>query len=348
MTDEYFSSYGDLEVHRIMLTDHHRVEAYKSAIFSNEDLFKDKSVLDVGSGTGILSIFCAQAGAKKVYAVEASSLADLCKRVVEKNNFSDIVEVLNTKVEDVVLPGDEKVDIIVSEWMGFYLLHEGMLDSVIVARDKHLKPGGKMFPETASLYSCPCSVSGLFGYWENVEGVNMCEFGDELRKLKGDKPVIMEVNSEDLLSQAVCMLQLDLNKVQVIDLDKFSSRHVVCCKRDGLYQGLCLWFSCQFPSKSRDNCLVLDTSPSHPLTHWKQTVVVLPNQYPVEVSEPIAWELMLMRSLENPRHYNIQFTMLDHEKEIHPIPCDCYMTKCIVTRTFLECEEEPDNIIDMT
>lgn len=59
-------------------------------------------------------------------------------------------------MEDVKLPNDERVDIIISEWMGFYLLHEGMLDSVIYARDKFLKPEGSMFPESATVYVAPC------------------------------------------------------------------------------------------------------------------------------------------------------------------------------------------------
>lgn len=64
-------------------------------------------------------------------------------------------QIIHSRVEDATLP--EKVDIIVSEWMGFYLLHEAMLDSVILARDKFLKPGGLVFPESATLYSAPCS-----------------------------------------------------------------------------------------------------------------------------------------------------------------------------------------------
>lgn len=55
------------------------------------------------------------------------------------------IEVIHGKVEDIELP--EKVDLIISEWMGFYLLHEAMLDSVLVARDKFLKPGGTMTKE---------------------------------------------------------------------------------------------------------------------------------------------------------------------------------------------------------
>lgn len=61
---------------------------------------------------------------------------------------------IHNTVEKIDLP--EKVDIIISEWMGFYLLHEGMLDSVIFARDKFLKPNGLMLPESAALYCAPC------------------------------------------------------------------------------------------------------------------------------------------------------------------------------------------------
>jgi len=100
----------------------------------------------VGAGTGILSLFSYQAGAKKVYAVEASPMANTLKEIVKANNAEQVITVINKKVEDVELP--DKVDIIVSEWMGFYLLHESMLDSVLNARDKHLKENGIMMPSS--------------------------------------------------------------------------------------------------------------------------------------------------------------------------------------------------------
>lgn len=67
------------------------------------------------------------------------------------------LQVIHSRIEDVTsaqIP--EKVDIIVSEWMGFYLLHEGMLDSVIIARDRFLKTNGLIFPEAATIYVTPC------------------------------------------------------------------------------------------------------------------------------------------------------------------------------------------------
>jgi protein arginine N-methyltransferase 1 len=86
-----------------------------------------KIVLDVGSGTSLLSLFSVQAGAKHVYAVEASKgIYELSKSIVEANNFQDKITVINGEIEKIDLPV-QQVDIIVSEWMGFYLLHESML-----------------------------------------------------------------------------------------------------------------------------------------------------------------------------------------------------------------------------
>lgn len=76
-----------------MLEDYPRTESYRRAILENASYFKDKIIMDVGCGTGILSIFCAQAGAKKVYAVEASNLAFLAKEIIKENNFEEVIEV---------------------------------------------------------------------------------------------------------------------------------------------------------------------------------------------------------------------------------------------------------------
>lgn len=170
-------------VQKDMMEDHKRTGAYHAAILNNRRCFEGKVVLDVGTGSGILAIFAAQAGAKKVYAVEATDMAKLAKKMVDSNSvrgpvtvshcctaraqhsaaphswwsphahtnahvacvqWSDVVEVIQGTVETVSLP--EKVDIIVSEWMGYFLMRESMLDSVIAARDKFLKEGGSLFP----------------------------------------------------------------------------------------------------------------------------------------------------------------------------------------------------------
>ena len=79
-------------------------------MFHNKHLFKDKIVLDVGCGTGILSMFAAKAGAKMVIGVDMSSIVEHAKKIVEDNGLSDKVTIIRGKVEEIELPaGVEKV-----------------------------------------------------------------------------------------------------------------------------------------------------------------------------------------------------------------------------------------------
>jgi len=77
-----------------MLQDEVRTSTYHDAIFKNSHCFKDKVVMDVGCGSGILSLFAAQAGAKKVYAVEASNMAESARELVKGNKMEHIIEVI--------------------------------------------------------------------------------------------------------------------------------------------------------------------------------------------------------------------------------------------------------------
>lgn len=93
------------------MQDYIRTSTYQKAIISNTSDFKDKIVLDVGAGSGILSFFATQAGAKKVYAVEASSMAKYAEMLVEHNKLTDKIIVIPGKIEEINLP--EKVDVII-------------------------------------------------------------------------------------------------------------------------------------------------------------------------------------------------------------------------------------------
>lgn len=139
----YFCAYAQLYHQKQMLTDHNRMAAYHSAILGNADVFKDKVVMDVGTGSGILAVWAAMAGARKVYAVEYTGMARHARSVMEANGVQDIVTVIQGAVEEIELPlekdglepenggaPNEVVDIIISEWMGYFLLRESMLDSL--------------------------------------------------------------------------------------------------------------------------------------------------------------------------------------------------------------------------
>ena len=141
--------YAEIEVHRTMICDRVRTEAFERAI--NAVVRPGDVVLDVGAGSGILSLFAARAGAARVYAVERTSVAVLAQDLAEANGFGEVIEVIHGDLMDIELP--EKVDVIVSEWLGGFGIDEGMLVPVIVARDRWLKPGGVMIPGSVTAWA---------------------------------------------------------------------------------------------------------------------------------------------------------------------------------------------------
>lgn len=87
--------------------------------------------------------------------IECSNIVNYAEQIVTDNNLSHVISLVKGKVEEVELPaGIDKVDIIISEWMGYCLFYESMLDTVFFARDKWLVPGGLIFPDKATLSIC--------------------------------------------------------------------------------------------------------------------------------------------------------------------------------------------------
>uniref|UniRef100_A0A8C2U1X1 Protein arginine methyltransferase 8 n=1 Tax=Coturnix japonica TaxID=93934 RepID=A0A8C2U1X1_COTJA len=87
--DYYFDSYAHFGIHEEMLKDEVRTLTYRNSMYHNKHVFKDKVVLDVGSGTGILSMFAAKAGAKKVYGIECSSISDYSEKIIKANHLDN-------------------------------------------------------------------------------------------------------------------------------------------------------------------------------------------------------------------------------------------------------------------
>ncbi|KAI0831622.1 S-adenosyl-L-methionine-dependent methyltransferase [Hypoxylon sp. FL0890] len=172
----YWESYAGADIHETMLKDTIRTDAYRDFIYNNKHLFAGKTVLDIGCGTGILSMFCARAGAAKVIAVDASAIITKAQENIFHNNLSSVITCVHGKIEEVALPVDE-VDIIVSEWMGYCLLFEAMLPSVLYARDRYLKPDGLLVPSHANLWIAPVAdpqyIADNVSFWRDVYGFDM-------------------------------------------------------------------------------------------------------------------------------------------------------------------------------
>jgi protein arginine N-methyltransferase 3 len=273
-----------------MLKDTIRTDAYRDFIYENKHLFKGKTVLDVGCGTGILSMFCAKAGAAKVFAVDNSNIIDKAKMNIEKNDMSDTIVCIRGKIEEITLPV-EKVDIIVSEWMGYCLLFEAMLNSVLWARDKYLQPDGLMVPSHCVLHVAPLMdpdyVTENVEFWYDVYGFDMSAMMEKIY----DDVLIRSVKPQSLAAASSPFLTLPLHDVTVADLT-FRQKFSVDIK-DNIenIDGFVLWFDTFFlPSRSeplpadaraetwKNNSRpgnAFTTGPGGRETHWQSGVMLI-------------------------------------------------------------------------
>lgn len=304
----YFSAYGDISVHALMLRDEPRVEAYLGAMMRQKHRIEGKVVMDVGCGTGVLSMFAAlHGGAARVYAIEGcAEIARLAEATILQNGLQDKVKVINAQVEKLdmsLIP--EKVDVMISEWMGFYLLHESMLDSVLVARDRFLKPGGQMMPSKAIMWASIISMDHMTK-WGNYYGLDMSLVGNCELAMECTKPKVDMIVDEDQLLTAPAMIRsFDINTCTLQDLQSFDCTLDFQVSRAGTAAAIAIWFDTEFAEPGQSEAVVLSTSPMFPPTHWKQTVIMFGAFGAVQVGDKASVKLAFEQSAENHRLYNI-------------------------------------------
>lgn len=300
----YFNSYAHFGIHHDMLFDKVRTESYKSAILDNPDVMKDKTVMDLGCGTGILSMFVATAGASQVIAIDQSDIVYNAMDIVRENNLQDKIKIIKGRLEDTKLP--DKVDIIVSEWMGYFLLFEGMLDSFIYARDNYLKPGGLLLPN-----KCNISLVGsgdsethhrFISCWSDVYGYKMnCMKSEVIREASIDI-----ANPEHLITTPHELCNIDLTTCTTETVN-FSSEFKLNVLRDGNLSFFVGYFDTFFDLPKP---VTFSTGPQAIPTHWKQTVFYLKDPIPVKKDDCLTGTLICSRNTSDIRGLVVQIIML--------------------------------------
>jgi type I protein arginine methyltransferase len=334
----YFCTYAYIFHQKQMLQDDLRMQSYRDAIFENPAHFKDKVVLDVGTGSGILAIWAAQAGARKVYAVEATDIAVQARKVIKANNQDSVITVIQSKIEDVQLP--EKVDVIISEWMGYFLLRESMFDSVLIARDRWLKPEGAMFPSHASMFIAPMAneddsnkrfnefsnaMDGWRNFVENTKaswGVDMSVLGNAFRKEQDQfslhTSAWAELSPSDLIGDEVEIAAWDLKTCtleSMLEVHKAFNLDITTMSRFG---GIAGWFDVDFkgclelPAQKE---VTLTTSPFVQPTHWGQQVFPLYPLTQVCDGDKIEGSITVVRRTDNQRLLNVKFNLQVHHAD---------------------------------
>jgi protein arginine N-methyltransferase 1 len=268
-------------------------------------LFAGKIVLDVGCGTGILCMFAVKAGAKHVYGIDCSNIIDQAKQIVSDNGMADSITLIKGKVEEVDLPVP-KVDIIISEWMGYCLLYESMMDTVLFARDRWLNPGGLIFPDKASLILSAIEDSDYkedkINWWDSVYGFNMgC-----IKKIATSEPLVDTVDAKQIVTNYCPVLHVNLYTVQKADL-AFSSPFVLKCRRNDFVHALVAHFDIEFSCCHKP--IAFSTGAASPYTHWKQTVFYFDEVLSVKEGEEIRGTIKCTPNDKNPRDLDFEMEL---------------------------------------
>ncbi|XP_073228080.1 histone-arginine methyltransferase CARMER-like [Porites lutea] len=294
---QYFQFYGYLSQQQNMMQDYIRTSTYQRAMLQNCTDFQDKVVIDVGAGSGILSFFAVQAGARKVYAIEASTMATHAEALIKQNNLSDKVILIPGKVEEVEIP--EKVDVIISEPMGYMLYNERMLESYLHAK-KWLKPDGKMFPTRGDLHVAPFFDDALymehfskanFWYQNSFYGVDLSNLRDSALEEYFRQPIVDTFDVRILMAKPVTHT-VDFLSAAEEDLHRIEIPLHFVVHSAGTVHGLAFWFDVLFQGSSVP--VWLSTAPQEPLTHWYQVRCLLRSPLFVKVGQSLSGKVLLI------------------------------------------------------
>lgn len=178
--------------------------------------------------------------------IECSGIVCLAEKIISDNNLASKITIVKGKVEEVTLPdGIDKVDIIISEWMGYCLFYESMLDTVLYARDKWLKPDGMLFPDRATLYITAIEdrqyKDDKINWWEEVYGFDMSCIKDVAIK----EPLVDVVDPKQVVSNPCLLREVDLYTVTVEDL-KFTVPFQLAMRRDDYVHAFVAYFGVEF------------------------------------------------------------------------------------------------------
>jgi histone-arginine methyltransferase CARM1 len=285
-----------------MLADYVRTSTYQNAFLLNNVDFTNKVVLDVGTGTGILAFFAIQAGASFVYAIDASESVNYAKLLAKQNGFDEKILFIQGKVEDIDIP--EKVDIIISEPIGFLLVHERMLESYVIARDRFLKPDGLMFPSIGSIVLAPMTDEALhkdqlakIDFWNNTNfyGIDLSAVSALAHSEYFSQPIVGYVSPLSLISAHRTVHSIDFSAVSTEELRQFEVPFSFLVSQTALMHGLAGWFDIEFAGSSET--VTLSTAPESPITHWYQCKMLFKEPLAVNKGQTVSG---VMRFAANP------------------------------------------------
>ena len=275
-SSNYRMSYRDVAMHKVMLQDVIRTDAYAKSI--KEVVKPEHTVLDFGCGTGVLAMFAARAGASKVIAVDRSPFIKTAREIAHRNSF-DNIDFYHDDHQSLQL--DQKVDVIVSEWMGHCLFYEAMLEPLLAIRDRYLAKDGVMIPAEVSLHA------GLVCDEDLLEDLSFLrdqpydiDFSP-IAHVPFQQTELVTLDPESLLENTAHLGSLSMRTISKAETPRVFTG-TIKPDRNAEILALCGWFSSELSQG-----VTLGTGPNDMPTHWDQILFPLPDPFTVDPSREL-------------------------------------------------------------
>lgn len=275
--------------HFEMLADTARNDAYQQAL---EALAKDKIVLDIGTGSGLLAMMAARAGARHVYACEmVPELAETAREIVAQNGFADKITVISKKSQDLKIGVDlpEKADLLVSEILDAGLVGEGVLPAVRHARQELLKPGAAVIPQSATVKAVVVTLPtlGAVNPVGRIAGFDLSAF-NRFRNGEEYARIHLSQTPHILLSPVFSLGTLPLDNPEPAIPDAHPAREIkdVEILKSGIAHAVCFWFELNWTEEISGS-----SGPEGELKHWGQAVFYPEKSKEVQQGEQIQLEI---------------------------------------------------------
>ncbi len=264
--------------HIPMMNDHQRNNAYLQAI--KRAIQNNEFVLEIGTGSGILSMMAVDAGAEKVISCERSqSIAKAAKEILLNNGFSNLVSVINKKSTELTIGREleKKVDLIISEILSSEFVGEGVQSTISDANKRLLKENGKMIPESGdmkiALLESNQELKEEF-FVERVNGYDLSKFNEYTGNrflLKNKQP-----NTSFLSNEKIAFSYNFYQKENIKKQERILELNVT---KNGICLGLITWFKLNLYED-----IYLETKPSgSENSHWANPVYTF--KQPLNVSK---------------------------------------------------------------
>lgn len=260
-----------LDEHKKILSDRRRLQLFKEAI--SQAVSPGCVVADIGTGVGIFACYCILAGAKRVYAIEEAEIVELAKKIVAQNNMEKQVVVIPGNSMEVTLP--EQVDVVVAEVLGNFGLEESILDAMIDARERFLRPDGTLIPYSLRLFLVPLEAAELhnkLNFWlQDHLGIDL----SPAMVPSLNNAYVTELDPAWFLSKPQGFKEIVFNSAEGVNVFEILTFRTI---RPGKLTGLGGWFVTKLWGD-----IQLTTSPLEPASHWQQCF--FPLEYPVDVDK---------------------------------------------------------------